>query len=233
MERIVPRTVLVVAAHPDDEVIGCGGTIARHVAQGDTVHLVLMADGVTSRQASAHDLALRNEAARKAHAVLGITNVVSLGFPDNRMDSLPLLDIVRPLEKIVQEVMPAIVYTHHRNDLNIDHRLTYQAVMTACRPLPHGPVTEILAFEVVSSTEWAGPGGAPYEPNVFVDISETWETKKKALDAYGMEMRPAPHARSVENIEALARYRGSSVGMQMAESFILMRSLQRISDALR
>lgn len=221
------KTILVVAAHADDEAIGCGGTIARHVAEGDTVHLILMADGVKSRTgANDEDLARRNEAAKQAHAILGISSVTQMCFPDNRMDSLPLLDIVQPLEKTIQNIRPTLIYTHHRGDLNVDHQLTHQAVLTACRPIPGSHVSEILAFEVVSSTEWSGPANPLYVPNLFIDITDYWEMKRKALEAYAMEMRQPPHARSINNLETMARYRGNSVGLRMAESFMLVRGVR-------
>jgi len=221
------KSVLVVAAHPDDEVLGCGGTIARHVAEGDLVHVVFMADGVQSRRMDgSEELQLRNQARDEALKILGVSECNVLDFPDNRMDSLPLLDVVQALEPIIKQVQPSRVYTHHHGDLNVDHRVTHQAVMTACRPVPGSSVREILAFEVMSSTEWATPGVAPFVPNAFVDISDYLPKKLEALAAYDMEMRPAPHSRCVTNIEALARHRGNCVGVEVAEAFEVMRVLQ-------
>lgn len=220
------KTVLVVAAHTDDEALGCGGTIAKHVAQGDTVYAVFLADGVTSRpDASDEELEIRNTAAAKAHQVLGIKKSYMLGFPDNRMDSVPLLDIVQKLESILAQVKPQVVYTHHSGDLNIDHRVTHQVVVTACRPVPGASVTEIYAFEVLSATEWNTPGVAPFIPNVFVDISDYLEIKMDALAAYKLEMRDEPHSRSLPNNSRLAVYRGNCVGVRSAEAFCLIRKL--------
>jgi len=221
------KSVLVVAAHPDDEVLGCGGTIARHVAEGDLVHVVFMADGVQSRRMDgSEELQLRNQARDEALKILGVSECNVLDFPDNRMDSLPLLDVVQALEPIIKQVQPSRVYTHHHGDLNVDHRVTHQAVITACRPVPGSSVREILTFEVMSSTEWATPGVAPFVPNAFVDISDYLPKKLEALAAYDMEMRPAPHSRCVTNIEALARHRGNCVGVEVAEAFEVMRVLQ-------
>ena len=221
------KSVLVVAAHPDDEVLGCGGTIARHVAEGDLVHVVFMADGVQSRRMDgSEELQLRNQARDEALKILGVSECNVLDFPDNRMDSLPLLDVVQALEPIIKQVQPSRVYTHHHGDLNVDHRVTHQAVMTACRPVPGSSVREILAFEVMSSTEWATPGVAPFVPNAFVDISDYLPKKLEALAAYDMEMRPAPHSRCVTNIEALARHRGNCVGVEVAEAFEVIRVLE-------
>lgn len=221
------KTVLVVAAHTDDEALGCGGTIARHVAEGDIVYAVFLADGVTSRPgATTEELEQRNAAAEKAHKILGITKAYMLGFPDNRMDSVPLLDIVQSLESVLKKIEPQIVYTHHHGDLNIDHRITHQAVLTACRPAPDASVKEIYAFEVLSATEWNTPGVAPFIPNVFVDISNYSVQKSEALRAYKMEMRDTPHSRSLENSARQSVYRGNTVGLLGAESFHLIRLLR-------
>jgi len=218
------RSILVVAAHPDDEVLGCGGAIARHVAEGDAVHVIFMADGVGSRgNEQSAELEARNQARDAALKILGVTEWHALDFPDNRMGSVPLLDVVQALEPIVRKIQPQRVYTHHHGDLNVDHRVTHQAVLTACRPLPGSSVREILAFEVMSSTEWATPGLAPFTPNAFVDVSEYLPKKLEALAAYELEMRPAPHSRSVDHVAALARHRGNSVGVEAAEGFEVVR----------
>lgn len=154
---IKPVKCLVVAAHSDDEALGCGGTIARHVSEGTEVSAVFMTDGVASRQPDSvgvMDKEVRRASAYQASRTLGIKNTYFLNFPDNKMDSLALLDIVQELEPIIEKVSPAVIYTHHAGDLNIDHRLTHQAVMTICRPQPNYSVKEIYSFEVRSSTEW-------------------------------------------------------------------------------
>jgi len=214
------KTVLVVAAHADDEALGCGGTIARHVEEGDAVHLVLMADGVNSRrETSETDFARRIEASKRAQSILGISSSQSLELPDNQMDSAPLLEIVQKLEPILEEIQPSVVYTHHYGDLNIDHRLTHVAVMTVCRPVPGSSVREIYGFEVLSSTEWATQQGSPFLPNYFVDITQQLQTKLDALEAYAEEMRKTPHSRSMAHVEVLAHHRGYSVGVDAAEAF--------------
>lgn len=220
------KVVLVVAAHTDDEVLGCGGTIAKHVEEGHEVYVVFLADGLSSRpDVSIQDFAHRNAASEQAQEILGIKRSYKLSFSDNRMDSVPILEIVLQLECIVQEVQPHIVYTHHVGDLNVDHQITSKAVMTACRPQPGFTVREIYSFEVLSSTEWASPYISPFVPTKFVDITATFDRKIKALRAYHLEMRDYPHARSYENVEALARYRGCSVGLKYAEVFETIRLL--------
>jgi LmbE family N-acetylglucosaminyl deacetylase len=218
------KTVLVVAAHPDDEVLGCGGTIARHIAEGDTVQVVFMADGLTSRRDAATAETQQREKARdEALDILGISKFYALNFPDNRMDSVPLLDVVQELERIIERVQPTRVYTHHHGDLNVDHRITHQAVMTACRPVPSCSVREIFTFEVMSSTEWATFGFPHFAPTMFVDIADFLQIKLKALMAYDIEMRPSPHSRSISHLEALAIHRGNYVGLVVAEGFETIR----------
>lgn len=220
---------LVIAAHPDDEVFGCGGAIARHVADGVSVDVVFMADGVTSRimDDSRSRIDARNETAIEACRVLGTQPPRFLEFPDNRMDSVPLLEVVQALEMVVEDVKPFIVYTHHGGDLNVDHRITYQAVMTACRPQTGCPVREIFSYEVPSSTEWAPPYREDaFVPNHYIDISSTIKLKLKALSVYDAEMREFPHVRSYEAVQSLARYRGATVGMHAAEAFQVDRLLR-------
>ena len=218
--------VLIVAAHPDDEALGCGGTIARHTAAGDIVHVLFLSDGVSSR-GNKEGLAERNEAAEKALDILGVNSVSYAMFPDNAMDGLPLIDIVKKVEEAVSQLKPRVVYTHHSGDLNVDHQVAAQAVMTACRPQPGCPVEESYGCEVLSSTEWQAPDVEPFKPSYFVDIEATLEQKMEALEAYDLEMRDFPHARSYEAVKALATVRGVQNGMVAAEAFTVLRFLKR------
>ncbi len=221
------KIVLIVAAHTDDEALGCGGTVARHVADGDTVCAVFMADGVSSGpDATSANMERRMAAASQAHEILGLQQVQYMDLPDNRMDSLLLLDVVKALEAVIESISPQVIYTHHHGDLNIDHRITHQAVMTVCRPLPGSPVREIYGFEVLSSTEWAAPQQEAFAPSVFVDISDFLAIKLSALRAYQSEMRSTPHSRSIEHVEHLARHRGYSVGVAAAEAFMAIRQIR-------
>lgn len=224
--------VLVVAAHPDDEVLGCGGTIARHANSGDQVQVLIVAEGSTSRQQKrdraqvADELSALAQAAQTAGSILGAAGVELLDLPDNRLDSLDRLDLIKRIEECVKRHQPECVYVHHAGDVNVDHRRLHEAVVTACRPTPGHVVKRLLSFEVASSTEWQSPGSAPaFQPNWFVDISEQWERKREALVAYASEMRNWPHARSLEAVEHLARWRGAQVGVEAAEAFCLMRQL--------
>ena len=228
-------TVLVVAAHPDDEVLGCGGTIARLTARGIVVHLAFLTDGVGSRSQQDTTLAFedkaaprrRQTAAQRAADILGAASVTLDELPDNGLDSIPLLKITQRIEALITRHRPTTVFTHHAGDLNIDHRRVHQAVMTACRPQRGHPVRTVLTFEVASSTEWQPPGsGTPFMPNWFVDISAAMDKKLQALDAYAEELRDWPHPRSRQGVQHLARWRGATVGCEAAEAFMLARFLQ-------
>jgi LmbE family N-acetylglucosaminyl deacetylase len=226
--------VAVVAAHPDDEVLGCGATVARHAIAGDTVHVLILSEGATSRfdrcerGLAAAEISELARSARAANDILGSTDVQLLDFPDNRMDGVELLDVVKVIETFFARIQPQMIYTHFDNDLNVDHRIVSEAVQTACRPLPGNAVERILYFEVASSTEWQiRDQRAGFVPNYFVDVTATLDLKLQALAAYGSELRAWPHPRSVEGIEHLARWRGATVGCQAAEAFMLGRCILR------
>lgn len=224
--------ILVIAAHPDDEVLGCGGAIARHALAGDSVRVVIMAEGVTSRTAptaQSEVLGQLKVAATKANQILGANELIMEGLPDNRIDSMDRLAVIQRVEAHIERWQPSIVYTHHVGDVNVDHQLVHHAVVTACRPQPLCCVERLLFFEVASSTEWQPPGsGVPFQPNWFVDITETLDAKLAALDAYRVEMREWPHPRSLRAVEHMARWRGASVGVTAAEAFSLGRQILHI-----
>lgn len=224
-------SVLVVAAHPDDEVLGCGATVARLVAEGEEVAILILGEGGTARLDRRDDAApgLVDELAalaRSAGAVLGVSSVMFGGLPDNRFDSLDLLDVVHLVERHIGDVEPSTVMTHHPRDLNIDHQCTAAAVITATRPLPGSRVREVLAFEVLSATEWSFDRSQPFRPNVFVNIAEHLDTKLAALAVYDQEMRAFPHPRSIEAVRSLAALRGSTAGLRSAEAFELLRQVR-------
>jgi len=223
------KRILVIAAHPDDEVLGCGGTIAKIASDGGMVHVLFLADGVFSRHAEfcpSNELAARRDAANAACAILGVSEVLFGNFPDNRMDTVALLDVVKAIETEITSFCPDTVFTHHAGDLNIDHRLVHKAVVTACRPQTELSVKTLLMFEVPSSTEWQLPHSAPvFCPNWFVDVSSTFELKMAALNKYAAEMRHWPHPRSMQGIEHLNRWRGATVGVEVAEAFMLGRQM--------
>ena len=219
--------VLTVAAHPDDETLGAGGTMARLAAHGHEVWICILTDGVTARHAHVEQ---QKECAIGAADVLGAANVVFCELPDQRLDSLPLLDVITPIEKCIGELRPELVLTHFKEDVNQDHRTVFEATMVAARPVEGTSVRQLLCYETASSTEWAPPfPGSVFSPNVFVDISSTLPRKLEAMRSYERtwtgEMRPYPHPRSYEAIEAYARRHGVAAGVAAAEPFMLVRQV--------
>jgi LmbE family N-acetylglucosaminyl deacetylase len=220
------KNVLVIAAHPDDEVLGCGASMAKHALQGDKVGVLFVADGIGARNNSFEgDLQKRKAAAHEALKILGAEALDFLDFPDNRLDSVPLLDIVQKIESMIAQFSPEIVYTHHHGDLNIDHAVVHRATMTACRPLPGSRIKEVYAYEVLSATDWS-LGNSLFSPNVFVNIGEFWDKKADALMCYVDEMRSFPHTRSLESLDFLSRHRGATMGLERAEAFSTIRMLR-------
>lgn len=223
--------VLIVAAHPDDEVLGCGGTIAKLSGRHD-VAVAFLGEGVTSRysrpeQAPRAALEKLHADARTVAKMLGIRSITFHNLPDNRFDEIPLLDIVKHLEGLIETLRPEVVYTHHPGDLNVDHTVSFRAVLTATRPTKACPVREIYCFEAASSTEWSFQRiASPFRPSVFVDIAETLKTKIEALKVYDGEIRDSPHPRSADALHARCRYWGSMVGLEYAEPFELIRSIR-------
>jgi LmbE family N-acetylglucosaminyl deacetylase len=225
-------TVLVVAAHPDDEVLGCGGTIAWLLQERQDVYIAILGEGITSRyqQRARSDQALieaLHACSQQVAKSLGAKDLFMYSLPDNRFDTVSLLDVIKIIEELIERLQPQVIYTHHCGDLNIDHVIAHRAVLTATRPTLGHPVKEIYAFEVPSSTDWAfGQFQPAFRPNVFVDISRTLETKIQAMHLYESEVRAFPHPRSPETLRALATFRGSCVGFQAAEAFELVRSIR-------
>jgi LmbE family N-acetylglucosaminyl deacetylase len=215
--------VMVIAAHPDDEVLGCGGVIARHSAEGATVYILFVADGEGARNANESKITAREEMACRAAEILGTQRPVFLRLPDNRLDSITFLDIVQKIEHEVKAVSPKVVYTHAGGDMNVDHRIVHQAVRTALRPMSSNSVQRLLAFEVPSATEWGGCGFGPrFNPSVAIDVSAYSEQKSAALRAYDAEIHPMPHPRSYEAITSAMTVRGAAFGMHAAEAFELV-----------
>jgi LmbE family N-acetylglucosaminyl deacetylase len=224
--------VLVIAAHPDDEVLGCGGTMARLASEGARVSVLILANGLTSRpgfdtaQADAL-LALHHERARRAGSLLGAKQVNVAGFPDQRMDTLPLLDITQAIEREIERVQPSMVFTQHGGDLNMDHVITFRATLTATRPMAGGVVRQVYSYEIPSSTDWAfGQFEPRFQPSVFFDISAHLEAKIAAMQVYESETRVFPHPRSPEALRAIAARWGSATGMLAAEAFHCVRDLR-------
>ena len=214
------RTVLVIAPHGLDEALGCGGTMARHADEGDQVHVLIVCGDGTGRDAA------RRVNAQKAAKILGAQPPRFAGFPENRSDSVPLSDIIGAIEKCAAELKPEVVYVSHGGNLNIDHQTSFKAAATALRPVPGSSVRSFYAYEILSSTDWAPKGfGEAFLPVCFVEITKQLERKISALETYGDELRPQPHARSIERTRALATLRGGNVGFDAAEAFTVLREL--------
>lgn len=227
------KSLLVIAAHPDDEVLGCGGTIARAARNGVKVKIMFLTDGVAARHINGtydqDELEERENAANVSCRILGVDPPIFGSFPDNEMDTVSRLQITRTIEQVISDQAPETILTHHFSDVNIDHRRIHEAVVTACRPQPNHPVRTLAFFEVASSTEWQIPGAhQTFMPNVFVDISDTLQLKEEALGAYAQEMREWPHSRSIPAVSHLARWRGASVGVEAAEGFVLGRHISKM-----
>jgi len=224
--------VLVIASHPDDEVLGCGGTIARLAGDGHAVSILILGEGITSRFASrdsapSNELTALKECSQQAARTLGAREVEFGAFPDNRFDSVPLLEVVKVISDAVERTTPELVFTQHGGDLNIDHVVTFRATLTATRPMQGTSIRAVYGYEVASSTEWAFGQFAPqFVPTVFWDIEGHLETKIAAMQLYEGEARPFPHPRSPESLRARATHWGTVVGYAAAEAFALVRELK-------
>lgn len=222
------KNILVIVAHQDDESIGMGGTISKHISEGDDVFVMYMTDGVSARESNKKEILKRRKCALIAAETLGFEWLSSPMLPDNGLDSIPLLKVVKFIEEIKDKVNPDIIYTHSGADLNIDHRVTFEATLTAFRPQPNETWTEIRSFEVPSSSDYGHTSISPsFLPNLYIDISEHWLKKEQSLKAYKSELRESPHSRSLKGIKNLSLLRGNQVGIEMAEAFQIIRKITR------
>jgi LmbE family N-acetylglucosaminyl deacetylase len=213
------KKVLVIAAHPDDELLGCGGTIKKFINSGYEVVTAIVARG---RPSEHHRIKKFSKLANKQ---LGIKKVIFLDYPNLRLETYPLHKIIETLCKLIEVYEPDVVLTHYHGDINRDHQTVFEAVLTATRPLPGTKPVEILCFETVASSEWGNHHRESFKPNLFVDITDTIDDKIEALRHYDLEMRPAPHPRSYEGIRMVAGVRGMSVGTNYAEAFEIVRRI--------
>lgn len=212
--------VLIVAAHPDDETLGMGGSIAKFVSNQLEVSVLFVADGVTSRKFQRESLADRKKASTLALSKLGINQATFLDLPDNKLDSVPRLHVIQEIEKAVMGFEPTVVFTNSLDDLNVDHRIVSECTIVAARPRAHSPIRALLNYEVCSSTDQFF-GRPNFAPNFFVDISNFLSCKLDALGAYGMEIDAHPSARSIETVLARNTYWGGFSGFAQAEAFKL------------
>lgn len=224
------KKILIVAAHPDDEVLGCFGTVAKLIKEGYEAYTLILGEGKTSRdeerivENKKDEIEVLNTEIEKANDIIGINKVFVESFPDNRFDSVDLLDIIKVISKVKAEVKPDIIFTHYEHDLNIDHQITYKAVITATRPMKNECVKEIYSFEILSSTEWNYP--LSFNPDTYYDISDTIGLKVEAMKEYKSELCEYPHPRSCEGIELNAKYQGMRVGKKYTEAFKSIRVIK-------
>jgi len=215
--------ILVIAPHPDDEVLGCGGTIKRYSKKGDEVCLCIVTKAYTPDW-SEEFIKNRPKEIEQASKILGIKKTYFLDYPTAKLDTISQKELNEAISKVINEVRSDILYIPHEGDLNKDHRLVFQSALVAIRPVKH-KIKKVLSYETLSETEW-GQLIKPFIPNVYVDISETFEKKREAMEAYKSELQKYPHPRSLDMIEALAKKRGSEAGLKFAEAFILIREIQ-------
>src|SRR4030042_6908720 len=217
------KKIMVIAAHPDDEILGAGGTLIKHAQAKDEVFCLILGEGVMSRTgAKKHEIKKLQRQTAEAGKIIGFKKIFFSDFPDNSFDAVPLLKIVKVVEQYLENIKPDIVYTHYENDLNIDHRIAFQAVLTACRPINDNCPREIYAFETLSCSEWQVPD-KKFKPNTYIDIADVVEKKIEALKKYKSEIRLYPHSRSPEGIKILAQYRGLESYLRFAEAMQLIR----------
>lgn len=226
-DKTMNKKVLIVAAHPDDEVLGCFGTVANMIKNGYEACSLILGTGKTSRgPASEEELNALKAEAETANKIIGIEKVYFSDFPDNAFDSVPLLNIVKEVEKIVEIEKPEIIFTHHIGDMNVDHQITHKAVLTATRPMVDCRVESIYAMEIPSSSEWnCFDRNTAFIPNCFFDISDSIDLKIKAMDCYKSELREYPHPRSLQHLRELAKVNGTKVGLEYSENFQLVRKI--------
>lgn len=222
--------ILVVAAHPDDEILGCGGTIKRFIDEGNEAYSLILSDGTTSRYGKittevTEEIENRFWERVSAGKIIGYKEIFQCKFKDNSFDKECLLNIVKAVEKYIDLVKPSIIFTHHYGDLNIDHQITFKAVQTAARPIKDFPVKEIYCFETFSSTEWSFLNNDKFIPNYFVNIEDTIKDKLQAMECYQSEIRKYPHPRSLEGLEVCAKRWGSVIGCNYAEAFEIIRKV--------
>jgi N-acetylglucosamine malate deacetylase 1 len=218
-------TVLVVAPHPDDEVLGCGGTIARHVAAGDPVYVLVVSRGAIDIYGEDSEDEVRQES-KTAHDLLGVKQTFFLDFPAPKLDSVPGYQLASAIAQVMRDVKPEMVYLPHRGDIHADHQVVHLATLVAARPINQCSVRKLLCYETLSETEWSQPmADTAFIPNVFVDISDYLERKLQAMACYQSELQVAPHPRSLNALAALAKLRGSTISRSAAEAFMLMREI--------
>ena len=215
--------ILVVCAHPDDETLGLGGTIARYSKEND-VFIQIFTDGQFGRDVSTRGIKERQNNAKKACSILGVKEVEFLNYTDERLDTIPMVEVACKIESAIKRWKPNTVFTHYWGDVNQDHKRVFEATLIAARPSPSSKIKHVICYETPSSTEW-GHGSVKFSPNLFINIDTVLHKKIKALKMYGNEISDYPHPRSKDSIISRARYWGSTVGVRHAEAFVTIRDI--------
>jgi LmbE family N-acetylglucosaminyl deacetylase len=219
------KNILILAPHPDDEVLGCGATIKKLSDEGNQVFVLVASRGSKRLYDQTKVEAVRKEAL-EAHALLGVTTTFFLDFPAPELDTVPLADISREISKVISELKINVLYLPHRGDIHNDHRVIFNAGLVAARPVGNCTVTEIYAYETLSETEWAAPfGDDAFIPTCFVNVESTLEAKMEAMQCFKSQLKAFPNPRSLETIQALAKFRGATVGFKAAEAFMIIRQI--------
>jgi len=216
--------VLVVCAHPDDETLGLGGTLANHSKNGDDILVIFFANGQYGRDESKAGIKKRENQSKRACDILGIKNLKFYNYDDQLLEKIPLIELTSKIELVIKKFQPTILYTHYSGDMNQDHRRVFEAVLISSRPKPSSKIKKLICFETPSSTEW-GNSQDGFIPNLFVDIENVIQKKIDAIKQYGNEVENFPHPRSVEAIISRAKYWGSTVGLPKAEVFLIVRQV--------
>ena len=234
LESLRNKKILIVVAHPDDELLGLGASMNKMIVDfGVTTKVVILGEGITSRADHRNpdewkiELAQHKQNIKEAQKAIGYHQVAVYDLPDNRFDTVALLDIIKIIEKEKNEFQPEVIFTHHGGDVNIDHQRTFEAVITACRPMENEPVAHILTFETASGTEWrASTDPRHFVPNMFISFEPAHlEAKIKGMQAYEFESRKYPHPRSPEALTIQAKRWGVAIGKELAEAFCIVRSI--------
>lgn len=219
------KRILVVCAHPDDETLGMGGTIALHTGKKENVFVLIISEGESARGKNKSKITQRKKQAEKACELLGVKEIKFLDYADQKLDTIPLSELSGKIETVIKKWKPNTVYTHFWNDINQDHRQVYEATAIAVRPIPKSKISQFIVFETPSSTEW-GSKKKSFSPNLFIDITKVMNKKLQAFSKYKNEVMSYPHPRSKKSVTNRAKFWGNTVGLEFAESFMLVREIK-------